>query len=89
MGNAPLVSVCVCVLQQPHQYSLVVVVRGTMCFLDGLRLAVSRLVEYFTGDTHPLPTVSLTLDIAAQHHRTLIGSGGGNIKKIMAETFTT
>ena len=60
-----------------------------MKFLGGLKLAVSRLVEYFTGDIHLVPVVSLNLDIASQHYRTLIGSGGGNIRKIMAETSTT
>ena len=60
-----------------------------MKFLSGLKLAVSRLVELFTGDAHLIPMVSLNLDIATQHYRTLIGTGGGNIRKIMAETNTT
>lgn len=74
---------------QPHQYSMMAVVRGTMKTLDGLKLAVSSLVECFTGDIMLIPVVSLNLDIAPQHYRTLIGSGGGNIRKIMAETSTT
>jgi hypothetical protein len=68
---------------------MMVVVRGTMKFLDGVKLAVSSLVEYYTGDIMLIPMVSLNLDIAPQHYRTLIGSGGGNIRKIMAETSTT
>lgn len=68
---------------------MIVVVRGTMKSLDGLKLAVSRLVELFTGDVHLVPVVSLSLDIATQHYRTLIGSGGGNIRKIMTDTSTT
>ena len=65
------------------------VVRGTVQHFEGVKLAVSSVVEYFTGDIHLVPVVSVNLDIAPQHHRTLIGSGGGNIKKIMAETSTS
>ena len=64
-------------------------VRGTVLHTAGVKLAVSAITEYFTGDSHTLPIVSVQLDIAAQHHRTLIGSGGGNIRKIMTETNTT
>jgi len=65
------------------------VVRGTVRLMAGVKLAVMSLLEYFTGDCHTLPVVSVQLVIASQHHRTLIGSGGGNIRKIMSETNTT
>lgn len=65
------------------------VVRGTVRLMAGVKLAVTALIEYFTGESHTLPVVSVQLDIASQHHRTLIGSGGGNIRKIMTETNTT
>ena len=36
-----------------------------------------------------IPCVSLNLDVAVQHHRTLIGTSGSNIRKIMQDTGTT
>ena len=75
--------------QQFQMYNLLVVVRGTVKYMSGVQLAVTSLLEYFTGDLHTGPLVSLQLDIAAQHHRTLIGSSGGNVRKIMTETNTT
>ncbi len=75
--------------QQSRHGTLLLVVRGTIKYIDGLKLAVSALVEYFTGDIHLVPVVTMNLDIATQHHRTLIGSGGGNIRKIMTETSAT
>jgi hypothetical protein len=65
-----------------------VVVRGTVKSIDGVKLAVSKVIEYFTGDAHSMPVVFLNLEIASQHHRTLIGHQGGNIKKIMQATDT-
>ena len=65
-----------------------VVVRGTVKTIDGVKLAVSKVIEYFTGDAHSMPVVFLNLEIASQHHRTLIGHHGGNIKKIMQATDT-
>ena len=36
--------------QQPRQYSMLIVVRGTAKFMDGVKLAFSKVVEYFTGE---------------------------------------
>ena len=41
------------------------------------------------GDFRSLPQMKLNLDMAAQHHRTVIGAGGGNIHKIMEDTGST
>ena len=41
------------------------------------------------GDFRSLLQVTLNQDLAAQHHRTIIGSGGGNIRKIMEDSATT
>ncbi|CAI8029150.1 Protein bicaudal C homolog 1-B [Geodia barretti] len=74
---------------QPRHFSMLLVVRGTVRFQDGMKLAINKLVEYFTGDFRSLPQVMLNQDLAAQHHRTIIGSGGGNIRKIMEDSGTT
>ena len=55
---------------------------------DGLKLAVSKLVELFTGEIYDILAVSLNLDIGPQLHQTLIGKGGGNVRKIMDATET-
>jgi len=55
---------------------------------DGLKLAVSKLVELFTGEIYDMLAVSLNLDIGPQLHQTLIGKGGGNVRKIMDATET-
>lgn len=81
-------SVNIHIKPQPQHYSLLVVVRGTVRYLDGMKLAISKIVEYFTGDYRTLPQISLKLDIATQHHRTIIGRDGGNIQKIMEDTAT-
>ena len=64
--------------------------RGVL--IEGL-LTVIRLSDIImtssVGDFRNLPPMTLNLDMAAQHHRTVIGSGGGNIRKIMEETGTT
>lgn len=65
-----------------------VVIRGTVRTIDGVKLAVSKVIEYFTGDPLSLPVVFLNLEIAHQHHGTLIGLQGGNIRKIMQATDT-
>jgi len=63
-------------------------VQGTQMHFDGLKLAVSKLVELFTGEIYDILTVSLNLDIGPQLHQTLIGKGGGNVRKIMNATET-
>ena len=63
-------------------------VRGTQMHFDGLKLAVSKLVELFTGEIYGVRPVVLNLDIGPQLHSTLIGKEGGNIRKIMDATDT-
>ncbi len=54
-----------------------------------MKLSVNRVVQFIIGDSHHVPMVSLSLDVSPQHHRTLIGSGGGNIRAIMERSNTT
>ena len=75
--------------QQPRAYSALVVIRGTVKQQAGVKLAVNRVVEFITGDSHHVPMVSLSLDVSPQHHRTLIGNQGGNIRAIMERSSTT
>ena len=44
-----IIIVSLSLFQQPRHYSMLVVVRGTVRFLDGMKLAISKIVEYFTG----------------------------------------
>lgn len=74
---------------QPQTISMMITIKGTMKFIDGVKLTVVKLVEYFTGDLQHLPPVSLYVDIAQQHHRTIMGREGGNIQRIMHDTCTT
>lgn len=74
--------------QQPRNMSLAVTVRGTVRFIDGFKLAVSKLTEYFTGDITMVPPVSMYLEVSPQHHRTILGREGGNVQHIMHDTCT-
>ena len=69
--------------------TVLVVIRGTMKHIAGLKLAVAKVVEFITGESHLAPLISHNLDISPQHHRTLIGNGGGNIRGIMDNSNTT
>lgn len=73
----------------PHRMSMQLLVRGTQMHFDGLKLAVSKLVELFTGEIYGVRPVVLNLDIGPQLHSTLIGKEGGNIRKIMDATDTS
>ena len=75
-------------LQTPHRMSMQLLVRGTQIHFDGLKLAVAKLVELFTGEIYGVRPVVLNLDIGPQLHSTLIGKEGGNIRKIMDATDT-
>ncbi len=75
--------------QQPRAFSVLVVIRATLKQAAGVKLAIDKVVQFITGDSHHVPMVSLSLDVSPQHHRTLIGSGGGNIKSIMERSNTT
>ncbi|KAK3725850.1 hypothetical protein QZH41_014071 [Actinostola sp. cb2023] len=48
--------------------------------------AVSRLVEYFTGNIASPVVVNMQIDIAPQHHLFIIGRNGSNIKHITNQT---
>lgn len=58
-------------------------------YRDDVMLYIGMMSSPTAGDFRSLPQVTLNLDIAAQHHRTVIGSGGGNIRKIMEDSGTT
>ncbi|XP_065891434.1 protein bicaudal C homolog 1-like [Dysidea avara] len=77
------------VKRHPHRMVMQLLVRGTQMHCDGLKLAVSKLVELFTGEIYDILAVSLNLDIGPQLHQTLIGKGGGNVRKIMDATETS
>ena len=68
--------------------SMEILVHGTQINFDGLKLAVSKLVELFTGEINEVHPVVLNLDIGPQLHSTLKGKEGRNIKKIMDATET-
>ncbi|XP_064388717.1 protein bicaudal C homolog 1-B-like isoform X2 [Halichondria panicea] len=82
-------SVNIHIKPQPRAFSVLVVIRGTVKQADGMKLAVNRVVQFILGDSHHVPMVSLSLDVSLQHHRTLIGNGGGNIRAIMERSNTT
>ena len=71
---------CVCVL--------VCVVEGKWTEEDGRSCLFFIQGVCLAGDPYYNPTVNLGLDVAFQHHRTIIGSGGGNVRKIMQQTET-
>ncbi|KAL5479207.1 hypothetical protein EMCRGX_G022701 [Ephydatia muelleri] len=74
----------------PNNYSLQVTLRGVVCYQDGLKLAISKLVEYFTESSNACDTpVELHMEIPSQHHRVVIGNAGMNLSKITQETSTT
>ena len=66
----------------------VCVVKGKWREGDGKRCLVFIQGVCPAGDPYYNLTVNLGLDVAFQHHRTLIGSGGGNVRKIMQQTET-
>ncbi|XP_019859608.1 PREDICTED: protein bicaudal C homolog 1-like [Amphimedon queenslandica] len=68
---------------------MMVSIRSSMRFLDGLKLAVVKVIEYITGDYPPITEVTLFADIAVQHQRTVMGIDGGNLQDIMHETCTS
>ena len=47
----PFIKLCIhfVVAQHPQTLSMIVTIRGTMRFVDGLKLAIAKLIEYFTG----------------------------------------
>ena len=83
-------NVVVFVKTLPSNYSLQVTLRGVVCYQYGLKLAISKLVEYFTesSSSSGVP-VELHMEIPSQHHRVVIGNGGMNLTKITQETATT
>lgn len=70
--------------------SLQVTLKGMVCYQDGLKLAISKCLEYFTdsGNVSDI-VVELHMEIPNQHHRTVIGNGALNLNKITMETQTT
>lgn len=67
---------------------ITVAVRGARSHLFGLRQGLSVLIEYLTGfraNTINVP-LTMTIDVAVQHHSFIAGRANSNIRTIMQST---
>ncbi|XP_031560674.1 protein bicaudal C homolog 1-like isoform X2 [Actinia tenebrosa] len=71
---------------RPRSGNQTVILRGSQQSIPGIKDAVSRLVEYFTGNIVSTVPVNMQIDIAPQHHLFIIGRNGSNIKHITTQT---
>ncbi|XP_064621820.1 protein bicaudal C homolog 1-like isoform X2 [Lineus longissimus] len=72
--------------QRPRMYITTVLVRGTVSNAKAVKEATGLVVEHLTGNLGQSLPVSMTMEIAPQHHLFIMGRGGMHVKQIMQRT---
>ncbi|XP_074647664.1 protein bicaudal C homolog 1-B-like isoform X2 [Tubulanus polymorphus] len=75
--------------QRPRVLVTSVLIRGTVNNAKSVKEATAMMMDHLTGASGVKLPVSMTLEIAPQHHLFILGRGGSTVKQIMQQTGAT
>lgn len=75
--------------QRPRVYVTTVIIRGNETDAKQVKEGAQVLMDYLTGTAGIQVPVTMTMEVAAQHHPTVMGRNNVNLNLIMQQTATT